>query len=315
MPSRRTRRSTTTSMVCCSYRASFGVSPIMSASSRTSPSMRARTYPCAARSASSDSYSPLRPRTTGASTWKRVPSGSLSTRSTICWGVWRSTRVPSFGQCGTPMRGVEQPEVVVDLGDRADGRPRVARGGLLVDRDRRRQPLDEVDVGLVHLPEELACVGRQRLDVAALALGVDRVERQRGLAGARQPGEDDQPVARQLDRDVLQVVLTGAPHDERVGHPDDRTAGSAVTNRCTVSVRSRRTGGSRRRSRGTSWSATLSNRKPSYGGLSADPVERVGSCESITSMRVAPASRASCQRLPRRPGARPRSDRRRRHER
>ena len=49
----------------------------------------------------------------------------------------------------------EQAQVVVDLGDRADGRARVARARLLVDRDRRRQALDEVDVGLVHLTEEL----------------------------------------------------------------------------------------------------------------------------------------------------------------
>ena len=72
--------------------------------------------------------------------------------------------------------GVEQPEVVVDLGDRADRRARVLGGRLLVDRDRRGQPLDEVDVGLVHLAEELTGVRRQRLDVAALALGEDRVE-------------------------------------------------------------------------------------------------------------------------------------------
>ncbi len=37
--------------------------------------------------------------------------------------------------------GVQQAQVVVDLGDRADRRPRVARGALLVDRDRRRQTL------------------------------------------------------------------------------------------------------------------------------------------------------------------------------
>ncbi len=47
--------------------------------------------------------------------------------------------------------GVQQPQVVVDLGDGADGRPRVAVGRLLVDRDGRREALDEVDVGLVHL--------------------------------------------------------------------------------------------------------------------------------------------------------------------
>ncbi len=112
--------------------------------------------------------------------------------------------------------GVEQAEVVVDLGDRADGRPRVAVGRLLVDRDGRRQALDEVDVGLVHLPEELAGVGRQRLDVAALALGEDRVEGEAGLARAGEPREHDQCVAGQVEVDVLEVVLAGAAHDEAV---------------------------------------------------------------------------------------------------
>ena len=101
----------------------------------------------------------------------------------------------------------QQAQVVVDLGHRADRRARVARGRLLVDRDRRREPLDRVDVGLVHLPQELARVGRQRLDVAALSLGVDRVEGQRRLARSRQPGDHGQRVPRDRDRDVLQVVL------------------------------------------------------------------------------------------------------------
>ena len=105
--------------------------------------------------------------------------------------------------------GVQQPEVVVDLGDRADRRPWVAARRLLVDRDRRRQTLDDVDVGLVHLAEELAGVGAQRLDVAALALGVDRVEGEARLAGPGQAREHDELVAWQLDVDVLQVVLSG----------------------------------------------------------------------------------------------------------
>ena len=46
----------------------------------------------------------------------------------------------------------QQTQVVVDLSDGSDRRARVARGRLLVDRDRRRQTLDRVDVGLVHLP-------------------------------------------------------------------------------------------------------------------------------------------------------------------
>ena len=74
--------------------------------------------------------------------------------------------------------GEEQAQVVVDLGDRADGGARIAVGGLLVDRHRRGEPLDEVHARLVHLPQELPRVARERLDVAPLPLGEDGVEGQ-----------------------------------------------------------------------------------------------------------------------------------------
>ena len=108
--------------------------------------------------------------------------------------------------------GEEQPQVVVDLGDGADRRARVRAGGLLLDGDGRRQAVDQVDVRLLHLLEELAGVGRQRLDVAPLPLGVDGVEGERRLAGARQAGDDDQLVAREVDVDVLEVVDARAAH-------------------------------------------------------------------------------------------------------
>src|SRR5699024_2800685 len=92
-----------------------------------------------------------------------------------------------------------------------------------VDADRRAQALDEVDVGLVHLPEELAGVGREGLDVAALALGEDRVERQARLARPGQPREDDERVTWEVEGDVLEVVLPGAPDDELVGHSGPRS--------------------------------------------------------------------------------------------
>ena len=114
--------------------------------------------------------------------------------------------------------GVEQTQIVVDLGDGSDRRPRVAVGRLLVDRHRRGQTFDEVDVGFVHLAEELAGVGRQRFDVAPLALGKDRVERQRRLSRARQPGEDDQSVARQIKIDAAQVVLSRTFDNQAISH-------------------------------------------------------------------------------------------------
>jgi hypothetical protein len=85
--------------------------------------------------------------------------------------------------------GVEQAQVVVDFGDGADGRARVVAGGLLLDRDRRREAFDQVDVRLFHQLQELPGVGRERLDIAALAFGVERVEGERGLARAGQAGD------------------------------------------------------------------------------------------------------------------------------
>ena len=125
---------------------------------------------------------------------------------------------PADRAVGMADAGIQKAQVVVDLGDGPDGRAGVARGRLLVDGDGGRQALDEIDVGLVHLPQELAGVGRQRFDVAALALGIDRVEGQGGLARSRQAGEDDQAVPGQIEGDVSQVVLASAANDETVGH-------------------------------------------------------------------------------------------------
>ena len=177
----------------------FLSSTISSSSRRSSPLTLTRPKPSARSSSNCLPYSPLRPRTIGASTMNRVPLGQLHHLVDDLLGRLAGDRPPADVAVGMADPRPQQPQVVVDLGDRADRRARVARGRLLVDRDRRRQPLDRVDVGLVHLAEELAGVRRQRLDVAALALGVDRVERQRRLARPRQPGDDGQRVPRDRD--------------------------------------------------------------------------------------------------------------------
>src|SRR5690606_38779044 len=140
-------------------------------------------------------------------------------------------------RCAAPRP--QQAEIVVDLGDGPDGGARVAAGGLLLDGDRGRQALDHVHIRLLHHAEELARVGRQRLDVAALALGVDGVEGERRLAGTRQPRDHDEAVTRDLDVYVLQIVLAGAADNQRfVTHrswlktgspPGEDRAGSGYT--------------------------------------------------------------------------------------
>ena len=63
-----------------------------------------------------------------------------------------------------------------------------------------------VDIGLFHHRQELACVGRQRLYIAALSFGINGVECQRGFAGAGQAGNHDEPVPGQVEVYILQVV-------------------------------------------------------------------------------------------------------------
>ncbi len=112
---------------------------------------------------------------------------------------------------------VEHAQVVVDLGDGAHRGAGVARGALLVDGDGRAEALDEVHVGLLHLAQELPGIGGEGLHVAPLTLGVDGVEGERGLPGAREAREHDELVPRELQRDVLQVVLTSTVDDQLVG--------------------------------------------------------------------------------------------------
>ena len=121
------------------------------------------------------------------------------------------------GTARLPDAGEQQAQVIVDLGDRADGRAGVVGGRLLFDGDRRREALDMVDVRLLHYGQELARISREGLHVAPLSLRVQGVEREGGLAGSGQPRDDHEPVPRNIEIDVLQVVGARAAHRDR-GH-------------------------------------------------------------------------------------------------
>ncbi len=128
----------------------------------------------------------------------------------------RPDRRAAIGAVRHADRGVEQAQVVVDLGHRAHRRARVLGHRLLLDRDRRRQAVDRVDVGLLHLLQELPRVGRERLDVAPLALGEESVEGERRLAGAGDAGDHDELAAGDLEVEILQIVLAGAANGNRI---------------------------------------------------------------------------------------------------
>ena len=105
--------------------------------------------------------------------------------------------------------GEEDAQKVVDLRHRAHGGAGVARGALLLQRDGRGKALDLLHVRLVHLGQELPGIGRKGFHIAALALGIDDIEGQGGLAGTGGPADHHQLVAGDVQADVLEVVLPG----------------------------------------------------------------------------------------------------------
>ena len=105
---------------------------------------------------------------------------------------------------------VEQAQEVIDLRQRRDRALAAAAAGALLDRNCRRDAEDRIHVGTRRGLHELARISIERFEVAALPLAEHDVERERRLARARDARHDRKAVARQLDVDVLQVVLARA---------------------------------------------------------------------------------------------------------
>ena len=114
---------------------------------------------------------------------------------------------------------VEQPQEVIDLGERGHRALASAATGALLDRDRRRNAEDAVDIGSRGRLHELARIGIERFEVSALAFAENHIEGQGRLAAARDTGDHGELVARHLDIDILQIVFTGVVHHDCIARP------------------------------------------------------------------------------------------------
>ena len=84
--------------------------------------------------------------------------------------------------------GIEQSQVVVNLGGGSNGRAWVFVGCFLFDADNRRESGYLVNIGPLHVAQEVSGIGRKGFDVSALSFGKDGVEGQRRLSRARKSG-------------------------------------------------------------------------------------------------------------------------------
>ena len=77
----------------------------------------------------------------------------------------------------------------------------------MLDRDRGRETFDEIDVRFFHLIEKLPGISRKALDIAPLPLGVEGVESEGRLPRTAHSRDDDQLFPRNLDMEILKIVL------------------------------------------------------------------------------------------------------------
>ena len=111
---------------------------------------------------------------------------------------------------------VEQAQEVPDLGGGAHGALAAAARQALLDRDRRRNAVDRVHLGPARRLHDAARIGVERFEVAPLAFVEQDVEGQRRLARAADAGDHAELAARDVDRQVLQVVLARIDDLDRV---------------------------------------------------------------------------------------------------
>ena len=144
-----------------------------------------------------------------------MPGGSADSSANDLLGRLLLDRRAALVAMRRAQPGHQQPQMVVDLGHRGHGAARILAAGPLIDRNRRLQALDQIDVGPLQLMQELPGVDRQAFDILPLPFGIQRVEGQRAFARTAGAGDHHQPVAGNIEIDILQIMDPGAANADR----------------------------------------------------------------------------------------------------
>ena len=123
-----------------------------------------------------------------------------------------SVRIVSDGEAGE-----EEFQVIVNLRERADGGAGGADVVFLLDGDGWRDAFDGIDERLVHAVEKLPDVRGKSFHVAALPLGVERVEGERGFPGAGRAGDNREFPERDIEIEALEVMLAATTEGDYGG--------------------------------------------------------------------------------------------------
>ena len=92
-------------------------------------------------------------------------------------GIFHHLLATLIAVCSTGA-GIEQTEIIVNLGGSAHGRAGILVGGFLFYADDRTQSRNLVNIRAFHITQEVAGIGRECFDISALTFGKDGVEGQ-----------------------------------------------------------------------------------------------------------------------------------------
>ncbi len=131
-------------------------------------------------------------------------------------GLWLHRGVVVDAVLGAQLH-VQQAQEVPDFGGGADGRFAPAARQALLDRHGGWNAIDGVHLGPTGGLHDAAGVGVEAFQIAALAFAEQDVERQRGLARTADAGDDVDLAPGDIDRQALEVVLSGVDDADGVG--------------------------------------------------------------------------------------------------
>src|SRR5260370_797962 len=136
--------------------------------------------------------------------------------------VWTKLR-SSFGK--------QEPKEMVNFGHRRYSRFASTARDSLLNRHTRRQPADQIDIGLFELLDELPRIWRHAVEKAALTFGKQDIERESRFAGTTQTGDHYKLLPRNLNVDILEVVLTSTVNVDGTGSIHPKTGGFLSSSR------------------------------------------------------------------------------------
>ena len=122
----------------------------------------------------------------------------------------------AFWTMGCPHPGKQQTQIIINLCHSPHCGTGIAAGGLLVNGYRRRQSFNIVHIRLIHLPQKLTGIRRQRFHIAALPFGINGVKSQRRFPGAAEPGHDNKFISWQFNINIFQVMHTSTLNSDGV---------------------------------------------------------------------------------------------------